>query len=107
MKLDGPTEVRVSNEKGGYRVRLEWLPESDGIYESLAHEALFANSWDAHHLAGRVRAARQVNLDHWVWRPSRCSPLAALQQQPTARLETVPRKPSDACLAWQASATID
>ena len=107
MILDGPKEVRITNELGGHRVRLAWLPESDGMWELLAHEALFANRWDAERLAARVTAAGKIDLAHWTWHPNRCSPLAALQQLPTARLETTPRPASAACLAWQARPTID
>ena len=96
MKLDGVREVRVVAELGGFRVRAAWLPGSDEMWEHLAHEALFAARFDAERLAARVKAKGEINLAHWTWHPSRCAPVAFLQELPKARLEVVPRRASDA-----------
>ena len=93
---------------GGYRVQVKWLPGTDEVWETLRHEALFAARRDAERLAARIEAAGgKIDLAHWVWSPSRCSPVAALHAAPTARLETSPRPWSAEALAWAARPTLD
>ena len=97
MKLEGQRQVRVVAEKsGGFRVHVAWLPGSDECWEHLSHEALFEAGYDAHRLADRVKAKGEIDLAHWVWSPSKCTPIAAFQERPTARLEVVRRPASDA-----------
>jgi DNA-directed RNA polymerase alpha subunit len=106
MKLEGVRQVRVLAAGGGFRVLADWRPAADEMWEVLYHEALFVAVHDARRLAERVAVKGEIDLDHWVWHPSKGAPVAFLQEAPKARLEVVPRPASEAAraAAWN---TID
>lgn len=77
----------LGREEIGYRVSVSVLPGTDEMWENLTHEALLPLEM-AERLADSVRKRGTLDLDHWVWTPSRCSPFAALQMKPSAMLQT-------------------
>lgn len=77
---------------GGFRVTISIPPDlSDDMWETLDHFALFADRADAEAVAAAIRSRREVDLNAYVWHPSRCTPYAALQKAPTAKLEKAAR----------------
>jgi hypothetical protein len=84
----------------GFRVTLSFCPGMDEMWESLSHEALFADIHDAKRLVQRIQRARSLNLSHWVWCPSPATPFGALQEKPTATLSKVPLPPSQPRLSF-------
>lgn len=84
--------IKARAVRGGYRVAIDIPPESrDDMWEHVEHFALFADAADAEALAQAIRTRRVIDLSAFVWSPSRCTPIAALQEAPTARFETSPR----------------
>lgn len=82
---------KVIQSGKGYAVQLMLNLGSDEMIEVLQHFALFAGRLDAERLAARMRAAGKFDPAHWIWEPSRCTPLAFMQDRPTAVPEKTPR----------------
>jgi hypothetical protein len=68
------------------RAQLQLLPGSDEMWETLTHEAILY-PYEADELVDAIRRAGEINLEHWVWTPSRCTPIGPLQVPPTAKLQ--------------------
>jgi hypothetical protein len=85
-------EACKERKTGGFRVYVTYLPGSDEMYETFAHYYLFKSEARAERLAVKVRAAGMEGIDlaHWDYYSSPCSPLAAVQQKPKAVRVTVP-----------------
>jgi hypothetical protein len=82
---------KVIQSGEGYAVQLMLNLGSDEMIEVLKHFALFAGRLDAERLAARMRTSGKFDPAYWVWRPSRCTPLAFMQDRPTAVPEKTPR----------------
>jgi hypothetical protein len=83
--------VRQDRKTLGWRVELSFTPGMDELWESIQHFALFECKDEAEALQARIRKAGQLDLDYWLWSPSRCTPFGQLQEAPTAKNETTPR----------------
>ena len=87
-------DVKIVKVAGGrFAVQACYLPASDEMFEVITHAARFKTETAAKVLAARVKAAGwgKLNLDHWVWCPSKASPFSRLQVQPTAKTYNVDR----------------
>lgn len=112
MNITGLRRIRVISSRhgrplGGFKVRLEWLPGHDELWEVLEHEALFEAQFDAQVLADRIARTSEIDLTYWVWTPSRCSPIGALQDAPNTIHEVIARAPTAAAVRHAARPTID
>ena len=81
-------EIAHSTRPAGFRVQVEVLPGGDEMWERLIHEELFSSRVSAERLLAAVSARGSLNLNHWVWSPSKASPFAQFQEEPTAVLKT-------------------
>lgn len=95
FSLYGLSGLRVDVVKatnGGFRVCVMVLPGGDEMWESLTHTALLTKP-EADRLRDAIVTRRLLDLDHWVWTPSRCTPFAQLQAAPSATLQSTPYVP--------------
>lgn len=83
--------VKVAGAR--YAVQVSYLPARDEMFEIITHAARFKTETAAKSFSTRIKRAGwdNLNLDHWLWCPSRCSPFARLQNWPTAKAYNVDR----------------
>lgn len=76
--------VRI-RETNTYSVQLMFCPGSDEMWESMTHAAGFPTEARAQAFAERISQKGRLDLDHWIWYASVCTPFSDLQQRPVAR----------------------
>lgn len=74
-----------ADDQTGYRVMAYIIPGMDEMIETLWHYKMFRTQGEAEALIDAIRCNRNtIDLAHWTWMPSPCTPFGNLQKDPTA-----------------------
>lgn len=74
-----------NRETNTYSVALAICPGMDEMWESLTHDAGFPTEARAQAFAEKIGQKGVLDLDHWMWYSSVCSPFSDFQQKPVAK----------------------
>lgn len=76
-------EVSHNRRQGTWSLQLQLNPGSrDEMWETINYAYTVATEVEALRLRAKIRAAGVIDLRHWTWCATLCSPLSFMQQRP-------------------------